>query len=172
MRTAAADDTRLWLTTDTTPKKLLRTDLVASGGMAWDETVTAPAPPTPPACPAPPTDGGTAEPGGSETTSPTLALPASGVPLPSPGPGLPGVTTTTTPTVTPTTASVLQRLLGRTRTSLRRAGLRGLLRRGSVAARVGGLPSGRVVLRVELLRPGRRALVVAGGSADPRSGRR
>jgi hypothetical protein len=79
------------------------------------------------------------------------------------------VTPTTTPTVTPTTASVLQRLLGRTRASLRRAGLRGVLRRGSVAARVGGLPDGRVVLRVELLRPGRRALVVAVGAAGPRS---
>ncbi len=89
----------------------------------------------------------------------------------------PGATTTTSPPLvgpTPpaadrTTAAVLDRLLGRARTSLLRTGLRRLLRRGSLAARVGGLPRGRVVLRAELRRPGRRALTVAVGSAAVRS---
>ena len=95
-----------------------------------------------------------------------------------PEPPAPAVSQTPPPTLPPAetgpvvvapapAAVALRRLLARSVSALRRRGVRRLVRRRSLAVRVGGLPAGRVAVRVRQLRKGRRARTLARGSASP-----
>lgn len=145
LRVASPVDGALYFTSDGPSAQLFRAP-VSPGAGTWERTVAAAAPPEvscPAPAPAPP----------ATATAPAPAPGAAGQPL------LPPRTTTRV---------ALDRVLGRTRTLLRRRGIRSLLRRGSVAPRAGGLPAGRVVLRASLVRRGRRSPTVAVGSVRVR----
>lgn len=144
-RAAVADGSNLWLTTDTAPMKLLRVPLVAgTAGIAWDVAPVAGACPPPLVCPA----------SGCGSGAPT------------PPPALPAPSTPRAPVTATAAVGTAASRLG---TAVRTRGLRSLLRTGTASFKVGGLGAGRLSVRLTLVRPNRKAVTVAVGSARPRS---
>jgi len=157
MRAGVAHGSELWLTTDEGgASKVVRYSLSAGdAGVVWSNT------PAPGASPA-----GTR----CSVPVPAIAPPSPSSPAPAAQPPAAG------PSASPAVLTrrrpqrdIARSAVRRVATTLRRAGLRRILRLGVVRTRAGGFAAGRVTLRLELRRARRRALTVAVGTTRVRS---